>query len=293
LQLLELAETLKLERRRGIRRTELAGKTLALIFDKPSFRTKLSFTIAMQELGGAVVESLAQGRKTEDPEDLAQVLNGYCHGVVLRTYEQSNLERMAGVSRFPILNGLSNSHHPCQILADLLTLKQKFGKLPGLILSYMGDGNNILQSLLLLAPQMGVHLRYSCPEGYLPDALILDKALRIASDGEGSITAYSNPKDAAQGSHALYTDVWTSMGYEEEKTKREEIFRDYQLNTALYSHAAPGAVVMHCLPMEREKEITSEMADHSASVIFQQSENRLHLQKALLCTLLANEDLTS
>jgi len=312
-QLLELADQLKVERRRGIFRTQLAGKTLALLFDKPSFRTKLSFTIAMQELGGAVVESLAQDRKKEDPEDLARVLNGYCHGIVLRTHEQSTLERMAKVSRFPILNGLSDTHHPCQILADLLTLKQKFENLSGLILTYLGDGNNILHSLLLLAPQMGIHLRYACPEDYQPDAAILKRALRKAEETKGSITSYSGasasralgasasgasclaaggPAEAALGSHALYTDVWTSMGFESERTARETAFQAYQLNAALFAHTAPGAVIMHCLPMEKEKEITSEMANHSASVIFQQSENRLHLQKALLCTLLVNADST-
>ncbi len=291
-QLLELAEQLKLERRRGILRTQLAGKTLALLFDKQSFRTKLSFTIAMQELGGAVVESLSQDRKQEDPEDLARVLNGYCHGVVLRTHEQSNLDRMAAVSRFPILNGLSDSHHPCQILADLLTLKEKFGNLAGLILTYIGDGNNILHSLLVLAPQMGIHLRYSCPEGYSPDAVILEKALRKSRENEGSITSFSSPTEAAQGSNALYTDVWTSMGFEKQKAEREATFQNYQINSALFSLTATGAVVMHCLPMEKGKEITQEMANHSASIIFQQSENRLHLQKALLCTLLVNEDST-
>ncbi|MEO7162540.1 MAG: ornithine carbamoyltransferase [Bdellovibrionia bacterium] len=291
-QLLELAEQLKLERRRGIIRTQLAGKTLAMLFDKQSFRTKLSFTIAMQELGGSVVESLAQDRKKEDPEDLARVLNGYCHGVVLRTHEQSNLERMATVSRFPILNGLSDTHHPCQILADILTLKQNFGSLPGLKLSYIGDGNNILHSLMLLAPQMGIHLRYSCPDGYLPNTDILEKALSKVDETAGSITRFARPLEAAQDANALYTDVWTSMGFEKEKAAREAIFQDYQLNARLFSQTAPGAVVMHCLPMEKEKEITSEMANHPASVIFQQSENRLHVQKALLCTLLVNEDST-
>jgi ornithine carbamoyltransferase len=291
-QLFELAEQLKLERRRGIFRTQLAGKTLAILFDKQSLRTKFSFTIAMQELGGAVVESLSHDRKKEDPEDLARVLNGYCHGVVLRTYEQSNLERMTTFSHFPILNGLSDSHHPCQILADILTLKEKFGDLAGLILTYVGDGNNILHSLMLLAPQMGIHLRYSCPESYLPDSSILERSLQKAKETNGSITYFVNPTEAAKGSHALYTDVWTSMGFEKEKAAREAVFQKYQLNASLFSQAAPGAVVMHCLPMEKEKEITSEMANHAASVIFQQSENRLHVQKALLCTLLVNEDST-
>jgi ornithine carbamoyltransferase len=290
LQLLQLAKHLKLERRKGVSRRDLAGKTLALLFEKPSFRTKLSFTIAMQELGGAVVESLSQSRKQEDPEDLARVLNGYCQGIVLRTHAQADLEKMAQASNFPVINGLSDTHHPCQVLSDLLTLQEQFGDLKGLNLTYVGDGNNILQSLLLLAPQMGIHLRYAVPEGYGPDELLLKRALSRVQESSGSIQSFLSPAEAARGTHALYTDVWTSMGFEEEKEIRLAVFQKYQLNAELFSHAAPGAVIMHCLPMEKEKELTTEMANHSASVIFKQSENRLHLQKALLCTLLVNED---
>jgi len=282
LDLLGSAEQLKQERIQGKQRNDLAGKTLALLFEKPSFRTRLSFTIGMQELGGFVVGSQSTERKKEDPEDLARVLNGYCHGVVLRTFDQVQLERMASVSAIPILNGLSDSHHPCQVLADLLTLKQTFGGLNGLKLVYLGDGNNILHSLLLLAPRVGVHLHFACPPDYKPDSQILQKAIVQAREGSGSVTEFSNPVEAVKGGNALYTDVWTSMGFETETVAREKAFQGYQVNRDLYSHAAPGAVVMHCLPMEKDKEITQEMADHPSSVIFRQSENRLHVQKALL-----------
>jgi ornithine carbamoyltransferase len=283
-KLLDLA--LQLKKERGKPRKDLEGKSLALFFEKPSLRTHLSFTLAMRELGGETVESFSLNRKKEEPEDVIRVAQGYCDAVMLRTHEHSILDRMVKKAKIPVINGLSDDHHPCQILADLLTLKEKFGKLEGKCLSYIGDGNNILHSLLLLLPYLGVHVQYACPEGYEPSAFILKQAKRLAKESGATIQGFKDPKEAVRGSDAIYTDVWTSMGFEEEEEKREQAFRGYQLNSELYKLANAKALVMHCLPMVRGKEITEEMVDHPASVIFQQSENRLHAQKALLLTML-------
>lgn len=290
LGLIDYAQELKGERDSrgaGAGSRPLQGKTLAMLFEKPSLRTRFSFAVAMQELGGAVVESLSSTSKKEEPEDVARVLAGYAHGIMLRTHEHAVLDRMASKSPVPVINGLSDTHHPCQGLADLLTLKQVFGKLEGLKLAYIGDGNNVLHSLLLLAPYLGVQLRYACPKGYGPSGFIVRKANSRAKEGGGSITSCASPGEAVAGVDALYTDVWTSMGFEEQGSDRDKAFVGYQINRELCSKAAPGAVVLHCLPMVRGKEITSEVADGPASVLFKQSENRLHAQKALLVGLLA------
>jgi ornithine carbamoyltransferase len=286
LALLDHANRLKKDRTEGNHSRELAGKTLALLFEKPSLRTHLSFAVAMRELGGEVVESFSLNRKKEEPEDVARVLNGFCHGVMLRTHEHSILDRFAAHAKIPLINGLSDTHHPCQSLADLLTLSQVFGKLEGLKVAYVGDGNNILHSLLLLAPLAGVSVSYATPEGYEPSAFILRQARHIALESGATIEGTQKPEKAVKGAHAVYTDVWTSMGFEGEGGPRDAAFQAYQLNAKLFSLAAPEAIVLHCLPMVRGKEITDEMADHPRSEIFRQSENRLHAQKALLSRML-------
>jgi ornithine carbamoyltransferase len=285
---LVLAETLKKERQAGEFKKPLLNQSLAMIFEKPSLRTRMSFTVAARELGGDVIESTSQTAKKEEPEDVVRVLAGYCHGIVVRTHDHLNLERMATKSPIPIINGLSDTHHPCQALADLQTLKQVYGDLKGLELAYIGDGNNVLHSLMLLAPYLGIKLRHACPTGYSPSAFIEKRAKARMKEGQGSITACKTPVQAVKGAHAIYTDTWTSMGFEKEEKEREDAFEGYQINEELYSHAAKNAVLMHCLPMVRGKEITDAMADHVNSVLFKQSENRLHAQKALLCGLLAN-----
>lgn len=284
--LLDLAEQLRTERSAGTPRRDLAGKSLVLLFEKPSLRTHISFTIAMEELGGSVIDSFSFNRKKEEPEDVGRVLAGYCHAIMLRTHEHAVLERMAAKTSIPIINGLSDTHHPCQVLADILTLRQYFKSVDGLKLSYVGDGNNILHSLLLLAPVLGIHVSYACPKGYQPNALVLKQARGIAKEFGGKITAALSPESAVKDAHAIYTDVWTSMGFEKEEGEREEAFRGYQVNQKLYALAAPEAIIMHCLPMVRGQEITDEMAEHPNSVLFRQSENRLHVQKALLLQLL-------
>lgn len=286
LDILNLGETLRVERNQGVRRTDLLGKSLVLLFEKPSLRTHISFTIAMQELGGSVIDSFSFNRKKEEPEDVGRVLAGYCHAIMLRTHEHSILERMAAKTSVPVINGLSDTHHPCQVLADLLTLKQSFHTLSGLKVAYVGDGNNILNSMLLLMPILGVHLTYACPKGYEPNAFVVRQARTRAAENGGSVRAAKDPVSAVKGANAIYTDVWTSMGFEGEETEREEAFDGFQVNETLYAHAAKDAIVMHCLPMVRGKEITDTMAEHENSALFRQSENRLHIQKALLLGLI-------
>jgi ornithine carbamoyltransferase len=277
LSLLTLASVLKKTRKAA--RPVLVGKTLAMLFDKPSLRTRFSFTVAMQELGGNVIESNGDTRKKEDPEDVARVLSGYCDGIMIRTFDDGELIRLAKASSIPVINALSDNHHPCQILADLLTLKEHFGTLEGLKLAWIGDGNNILHSLALMAPLTGIHLHYCCPKSREPNPKILK-----AASGKGSITAHSSPQDAVAGATAVYTDVWTSMGFE--NSKNEEIFAGFQVNEALMADALPEAIFMHCMPMVKGKEVSHTLPDSPQSVIFQQSENRLHVQKALLIHLL-------
>lgn len=285
--LLSLAGELKRERKKGNTSNILKGKHLALLFDKPSLRTRFSFTVAMHELGGAVVENTGDSRKKEEPEDLARVIEGYCHAIMVRTHSDDIVMRMGRVSKIPIINGLSDLHHPCQILADLLTLQEVFGKLQSLKFTYVGDGNNILHSLLLLAPMMGVHLHYCCPQKCQPNATILQRALIRAKQAKGSITCCSVPMDSAQNAHAIYTDVWASMGFEDKTDENQ--FKGFQVNEQIMEQALPEALFMHCLPMIRGKEVSETLPDLPASVIFTQSENRLHMQKALLVALIKKQ----
>lgn len=263
---------------------ELQGLHLALLFDKPSLRTRFSFTVAMRELGGDVIESLGSTRKLETPEDQANVLSGYCHAIMVRTHDDIILEKMSQVAKIPIINGLSALHHPCQILADLLTLHEKFSSLQDLTLTYIGDGNNILHSLLLIAPQLRVNINYCCPSTRTPDPTILQKSLANLNKTTGKITAFELPKFAVAGAEAVYTDVWTSMGFEGQV--EEHLFSGFQVNEELMQYADSAAVFMHCLPMERGKEVSTTLPDQPCSVILQQSENRLHVQKALLLHLI-------
>ena len=281
-QLLNLSTLLKKERQQHKISNVLFRKQLALLFDKASLRTRFSFTIAMRELGGNVIESVSYDRKEEEPEDQMRVLQGYCHGIMVRASSDALLERMKNVATIPIINGLSDLYHPCQTLADLLTLQEKFGNVSGLVLSYIGDGNNVLHSLLLMAPKLGIHLRYCCPPEYGPDKEVLK--LATMQTMPGSITCCNTPEIAAKTCDAIYTDVWTSMGFE---AKNESAFDGFQINEQLMKKANKHAVFMHCMPMVRGKEVSNDLPDQSCSLIFQQSENRLHVQKALLLTLLS------
>lgn len=259
----------------------LEGKNLAMIFSKPSFRTRLSFTLAMQQLGGTTIESVSTTRKSEEPKDAIRVLNGYSDAVMVRTHDDSDLLEMAQHATIPIINGLSALYHPCQVLADLLSLKERFGTLDGLTLAYIGDGNNVLHSLLLMAPRVGVKIHYCCPKNNQPNASVLEQSKRGFKD---MIICFENPEQAVKYAHAVYTDVWTSMGFEESSSEKE--FEGFQVNESLLEEALPQAVFMHCMPMERGKEVSQTLPDHPCSIIFLQSENRLHVQKALLVNVL-------
>lgn len=278
LSVLQLASTIK--KNPSEYANILVGKNLAMIFEKPSFRTRLSFTLAMENLGGTAIESISTTRKQEEPKDLIRVLNGYCDYVMVRTHNDEGLEEMAHYSQIPIINGLSALYHPCQVLADLLSLQERFGKLEGLTLAYIGDGNNVLHSLLLMAPLVGVSINYCCPVNYQPNLEILSKCKSISGQ---MIHSYPSPEEAVQNSHVVYTDVWTSMGFEGEE--RDQGFDGFQVNEELMSYANSDAVFMHCMPMERGKEVSISLPDAPASIIFAQSENRLYVQKALLIFL--------
>lgn len=282
-KLIDHAIVLKSSRLDNHLQSALSGHHLGLLFNKPSLRTRFSFAIAIRELGGDFIESIESTRKVETPEDQASVLSGYCHALMVRTHDDDVLEKMTKTSKIPIINGLSALHHPCQILADLMTMFEKFGYLNGLTLSYIGDGNNILHSFLLLAPQMGITVQYCCPPSRGPDKAILEKSLQKLGK-TGKIQAFSTPTEAVKNAHVVYTDVWTSMGFE--NTTDEAVFESFQVNESLMQNALPNAIFMHCLPMERGKEVSETLPDSACSAIFQQSENRLHIQKALLLYLL-------
>ena len=281
LDLLNYAIALKASRHQNL----LNNKTIALLFEKASLRTRMSFTVGIQDLGGRVLEMTSAQKKNETPADTIRVMQGYVDGLMIRTFEHSILDEMVKYSKIPVINGLSDLHHPCQVLADLQTLLENFGTLKGLKLSYIGDGNNMLHSLLLLAPFLGVDVHYSCPVGFKPDPEILARAEKRSQLGQAQIKEFKTPQETVQGTNAIYTDVWTSMGFESEQHTRLKAFTGYQLNKELYAQAAPKALIMHCMPVHEGQEITRDMIEHENSVLFQQSENRLHAQKALVAGL--------
>jgi ornithine carbamoyltransferase len=281
-RLLEQALRLK---RSAISDRPLPGKKAALVFQKPSLRTRVSFEVAMLDLGGhALYLSPAEIQlgQREGVVDAARVLSRYVDLIVARVYLHSDVVGLARHATVPVINALSDLEHPCQILADLLTLRERFGRLRGLKLAYVGDGNNVANSLALAAPRLGVHMTLGCPSGYEPDGDVLARA-------EGSIEIMHDPRRAVEGANAVYTDAWYSMGQEGEAELRRPIFQAYQLNADLLAHAAPDAVAMHCLPAHRGQEITDEVLDGPASVAYDQAENRLHAQKALVLELLGGE----
>jgi ornithine carbamoyltransferase len=269
----------------------LAGKTAALVFQKPSLRTRVSFEVAVLELGGhAVYLSPAEIQlgQREGVVDAARVLSRYVDAIIARVFLHSDVAGLAAHASVPVINALSDREHPCQILADLLTLYERHGTLRGVRLAYIGDGNNVAHSLALAAPGLGIDLRFACPDGYEPDPLIMDQAL--AGTNSGAIELFRDPREAVQGADAVYTDSWYSMGQESEADVRAPVFRRYQINAQLLSYAAPNAIAMHCLPAHRGQEITDEVMDGPASAVYDQAENRLHAQKALLLRLLGSTD---
>jgi ornithine carbamoyltransferase len=264
-------------------------KTLGLLFSKASTRTRVSFSVAMGQMGGQVLDlnaSVTQVGRGEPIEDTARVLDRYLDVVAIRTFEQSELETFAHYAKIPVINALTDLEHPCQILADLQTVLESFGTFQGLTLTYLGDGNNVAHSLLLGCALVGLNIRVATPPAFPPLPKIVAQAQAIAGD-RSSIVITTDPEQAAKDAHILYTDVWASMGQEEEAGEREPIFMPYQINAPLLALADPAAIVLHCLPAYREKEITHEVMEGSASRIWDQAENRLHVQKALLAAVLA------
>ncbi|HCB02116.1 MAG TPA: ornithine carbamoyltransferase [Anaerolineae bacterium] len=283
--LLDLAIALKKEYFNGGNPPVLKGKTLAMIFQKPSLRTRVSFEMAMQHLGGHAMylspAEIGLGKR-ESIADVARVLSGYVHGIMARVFEHEHLLELAQWSNVPVINGLSDYNHPCQALADALTIQERFGTAKGLNITYIGDGNNVAVSLMHICAQLGWNFTIANPIGYEISPQAIELAKQISQETGAEVSFYNDPHDAVKGADVIYTDTWTSMGQEEETAKREEIFSEYQVNSRLVSEAKKDAIVMHCLPAHRNHELTDEVADGSQSVLFPQAHNRLHAQKAIL-----------
>lgn len=286
--LLELARDLKKKQKAGIPHQELKGKTLGMIFQKASTRTRISFEAGMFHLGGLAMflskNDLQMGRG-EPIEDTARVLSRYVDGILIRTYSHQEVLDLAKYADVPVINGLTDDFHPTQALADLLTIWEKFETIAGLKLVYIGDGNNMAHSLLLAGALMGMEVTVASPQGYEPNPAIVAKAQSLAQQPE-KIQAVGDPREAVQGAHILYTDVWASMGQEEEAAERRKAFAGYQINQELLSQAEPEAIVLHCLPAHRGEEICAEVMEGPQSVVFDEAENRLHAHKAILAALL-------
>jgi ornithine carbamoyltransferase len=266
-----------------------AQKTLGLLFSKASTRTRVSFSAAMFQLGGQVIDlnpSVTQVGRGEPIADTARVLSRYLDILAIRTFAQSDLETYAQYADIPVINALTDLYHPCQILADLLTLREQFGEMKGLTLVYLGDGNNVAHSLMLGCALAGVNVRVATPPDYRPLAMVVEKAQHLAAQQNSVVEVLEDPKVAVAGANALYTDVWASMGQESEADARIPLFQPYQVNSELLALADPGAIVLHCLPAHRGEEITDGVMEGAQSKLWDQAENRLHAQKALMVTLL-------
>lgn len=285
--ILNLADQLKYEQKHGIPHNILKGMTLGMIFQKASTRTRVSFETGMYQLGGHALflssKELQIGRG-EPVQDTARVLSRYVNGIMIRTFEQSEVENLAEYGNIPIINGLTDFCHPCQVLADLQTVREYKNKLDGLKMCYIGDGNNMANSLTVGCLKVGMSVSLACPEGYHPDERVLDFAKKY-----GGFKLVSDPKEAAADADVLFTDVWASMGQEGEAEKRRIAFKGYQINDDIMSAAKSDAMVMHCLPAHREEEITAKVFEQHANEIFDEAENRLHAQKAVMVRLMAPE----
>lgn len=285
-KLLDAAQKLKTSKAKNL--THLRGKALGLIFQKPSNRTRVSFEVGFAQLGGFCIylgpDEINLGRR-ESTADVAKTLSRYLDVIVARTFIHQDIVELARHAEIPVINGLSDLEHPCQALADLLTIKEKFKKLKGLTLAYIGDGNNVCHSLLLGCAKMGIHMRVACPKGYEPRSEIVEKAKKFAQAKKAQIIISDDPKKMVKGAQIIYTDVWTSMGQEQEQEKRLKDFLGFQINKQLTRLADPKYIFMHCLPAHRGEEVSADVIDGPHSVVFDQAENRLHAQKAILLEL--------
>jgi ornithine carbamoyltransferase len=262
----------------------LVGRTLALLFQKPSLRTRVTFEAGMNQLGGHAIyltEDTIMGAR-ESVHDVARNLERFVDAIVARTGPHAVVVELAEQASIPVINGLTLREHPCQALADMFTIRERFGRLDGIVLAFVGDGNNVYHSLALLGAMLGMEVRLAHPAGYAPNTAIVERARSLAAQFGGRLEFASDPREAVRGAHVVYTDAWTSMGQEAETEERRDAFRGYRVDTALLEVAGPETVAMHCLPAHRGEEITSEVMDGPRSIIWDQSENRLHLQKALL-----------
>lgn len=288
-EVLDLADELKRERLSGVTRDTHKGKTLALLFQKPSLRTRSSFDVAFMELGGNTFylgpDEVGVGKR-EDPKDVAEVLGRYVHGIAARVFGHHIVETFAEYAGVSVINGLSDLTHPCQVLADLQTIRERKGRLAGLRLVYAGDGNNVAHSLMLGGALFGMHVVIACPEGYEPNVEIVSKARDLAETYGGSVEVTRDVAAAAEGADVLYTDVWASMGEEDEAEERRKRFTDYRITMDFLAKADAEAIVLHCLPAHYGEEIDEEVMRCPQSAIFDEAENRLHAQKALLAVLI-------
>ncbi|MGB2901269.1 MAG: ornithine carbamoyltransferase [Candidatus Acidiferrum sp.] len=287
-ELLQLSADVKA--RPGRYASTLSGKFIALIFEKPSLRTRVTFEVGIQSMGGSVVfldhtQASASLGARESIADVARNLERWVQGIVARVYHQRVLEEMAANANIPVINALSDKFHPCQALADFFTLEEKFGALRGFKLAYVGDGNNVCNSLIYLAARLGVHLRIATPAEYAPSPEVVADGKRVARETKAKIEVMTDPHEAVSGAMAVYTDSWTSMGFEAEEKVRSAVFQPYQVNAELMALAAADAVFMHCLPAHRGREVTPKVLDGPQSVVLDQSENRMYVQKAILHTL--------
>jgi ornithine carbamoyltransferase len=288
-EVLKTSELLKLQLLRGEEHLLLKGKTLGMIFEKPSTRTRVSFEVGMFQLGGHAlylgINDLQLGRG-ETIADTAQVLSRYVGGIMARVFAHQTILDLIKYSRVPVINGLSDFSHPCQVLADLFTIYEKRGRLSGLELAYVGDGNNVAHSLLYGCSKVGIDITLGCPKGYEPNPEVVSQAEKEAERAGTEVKVTNDPKAAVKGADIVYTDVWASMGKEKEHKERLNIFRPFQVNAQLVKEAKEDYLFMHCLPAHRGEEVTDEVADSKNSVIFDQAENRLHTQKAIMALIM-------
>lgn len=288
IEILNLADQLKYEQKHGIAHKHLEGKSLGLIFEKASTRTRVSFEVGMYQLGGQPIFLSARDMQIgrgEPVQDTARVLSRYLDGIMIRTFEQKEVEDLAKYGSIPIINGLTDFCHPCQILADLMTIREFKGKLSGLKMSFIGDGNNMMNSLIVGALKTGMSISVACPEGYEPDKEVLD----FAKEYGDKFSMFRTPKEAVVDADVVITDVWASMGQEGEAEKRKKAFEGYQVNAELMALAKPDAMVQHCLPAHRGEEITEDVFEAHADEIFEEAENRLHAQKAVMVKCLGDK----
>ena len=289
-EILDTADQMKFSQKHHIPHDHLKGKTLAMIFEKNSTRTRVSFEVGMYQLGGHALflsSHESQIGRGEPVEDTARVLDRYCDGIMIRTFAQEEVERLAQYTQIPVINGLTDFCHPCQVLADLLTIREHKAVLKGLKMCYIGDGNNMANSLIVGGLKVGMEVSVACPEGYDPDPQVLDFA---RSDPAHKFSLFRTPKEAAVGADVMITDVWASMGQEEEKAIRVKAFQGYQINDELMALTNEGCMVQHCLPAHRGEEITAEIFEAHADEIFDEAENRLHAQKAVMYLLMKEKD---